>query len=73
MRDRAAYMRAYRLRQRSEWIKSTTMPSEVVADLLAAQDRIRILESEIARLKRELAASPIDDAYTAFRPVPKRR
>jgi len=57
-------MADYRRRQRGEQIKSTTMPSAVVSDLLAAQDRIRELEGEVRRLKVELAqrsATPVLD------------
>jgi hypothetical protein len=59
-RDRAAYMREYRKRQRRETIMSTTMPAQVVRDLVVGEDRIRDLEAEVARLKRALAQANRD-------------
>jgi len=68
-------MREYRKRQRRERVMNTTMPAQAVRELIDAQDRIRVLEAEIARLKRELAARPIaGPAFNSkpFTPVPKR-
>jgi hypothetical protein len=57
-RDRAAYMREYRKRQRRESVMNTTMPAQAVRDLIEAQDRIRELEAEVRHLKAELAKRP---------------
>lgn len=57
-KDQAAYMREYRKRQRREVIMNTTMPAQAVRELVEAQDRIQVLEAEVIRLKRELAARP---------------
>jgi hypothetical protein len=59
-RDRAAYMRQYRTRKK---IDLTTTPGRIEAafDIIKADVRIRELEAEVARLKRELAArQPLD-------------
>lgn len=78
-RDRAAYMREYRKRQRRETVMNTTMPAQAVRELIDAQDRIRELEAEVARLKRELAGRPAPGltlrSYSSrpFTPVPKHR
>jgi hypothetical protein len=72
-RDRAAYMREYRRRQRRETVMNTTMPAQAVRELIDAQDRIRELEAEVARLKRELAGRPVGPPFNSkpFTPVPK--
>ena len=73
-RDRAAYMREYRKRQRRETIMNTTMPAEAVRQLTDAQDRIRELEAEVARLKRELTSRPMAGPSfnsRGFHPAPK--
>jgi uncharacterized small protein (DUF1192 family) len=72
-RDRAAYMREYRKRRRRETVMNTTMPAQAVRELIDAQDRIRDLEAEVARLKRELALRPAGPAFNSrpFRPVPQ--
>lgn len=73
MRDRAAYMREYRKRQRRETVMNTTMPAQAVRDLIEAQDRIRELEEEVRRLKRDLAVRPESGFNTRpFTPVPKK-
>lgn len=74
-RDRAAYMREYRRRRRREVVMTTTMPAQAVRDLIEAQDRIRALETEVHRLKVELAKRPAPDLRPfnsrPFTPVPK--
>ena len=82
-RDRAAYMRDYRARQRDRTVDKPLVQRQAI--------RIAELEDEIARLKRELAARPIASPYSVtstgaseisrprdpafnshpFRPVPK--
>lgn len=57
-RDRAAYMREYRKRQRREQIMDTTMPAQAVRDLVETQDRVRELEAEVRHLKAQLAQRP---------------
>lgn len=67
--SRAAYMREYRAKQKPE----------PVPGLDEARERIAVLEAEVARLKRELAARTIPFEYGAaagfntrpFTPVPK--
>lgn len=72
-RDRAAYMREYRRRQKAG------RETKIIEDygsvsLAAAESRIHELEAEVARLKRELAARPSGPAFNSkpFTPVPKR-
>jgi hypothetical protein len=70
-RDRAAYMREYRAIQRAK-VKRSEEP--VTMGRMDALDRIRELEAEVARLKRELALRP-GPAFNSkpFTPVPKGR
>ena len=74
-RDRAAYMREYRKRQRREVVMNTTMPVQAVRDLIDAEDRIRALEAEVRHLKAELATRPAQPGFNTrpFTPVPKRK
>lgn len=53
MTTSSEYMKRYRRRQRSEVIKNTMSPSEVVEDLLTAQDRIRELEKEARKANKD--------------------
>jgi len=73
-RDRAAYMRDYRKRQRRETVMNTTMPAQAVRDLIDAEDRIRALEAEVRHLKAELATRPGAPGFNTrpFTPVPKK-
>lgn len=69
-RNRAAYMRDYRARQRGEPIQVAGTFSQ------DAQDRIDALEEEVARLKRELASRSPEAPLRSFNsrpftPVPK--
>ena len=73
MRDRAAYMRAYRAKHRSP-----PSPSVEAANLSQCQERVTYLEGEVARLKRELAERQTQretvvrrDPFREYRPVPK--
>jgi hypothetical protein len=66
-RDRAAYMRDYRARQRARTIDEPLVKRQAI--------RIAELEDEVRRLKRELAARlPVGPAFNSrpFTPVPKR-
>lgn len=55
-RDRAAYMRAYRAKRLSpQTIEARHLATEYVVLSNDQADRIRDLEAEVARLKRELA------------------
>lgn len=76
-RDRAAYMREYRARQRREHVDYDALKPEIGRIKTEAGERIRALEDEVARLKRELAARPTVPSQHAFnskpfRPVPKK-
>lgn len=69
-RDRAAYMREYRKRKADpppDWADTTAGVAAVAAKHILA------LEEEIHRLKRELAARPVEPSFNSrpFRPVPK--
>jgi polyhydroxyalkanoate synthesis regulator phasin len=75
-RDRAAYMRDYRAKQRQregDMLGSIARlygdRELVVPELRATHQRIDELEAEVARLKRELAARPFNSR--PFTPVPK--
>lgn len=88
-RDRAAYMREYRARQKA---REGILIGDLIgtdADLDAANERIRELEEEIRHLKAELAKRPLrthtghrdgnpgaaSDRFNTrpFTPVPKHR
>jgi len=75
--SRAAYMRDYRAKRKTP---APVSGLDFAVDLARAEDRIRELEAEVARLKRELAARPMAPTERGlpigarpheFRPVPK--
>ena len=72
-RDRAAYMREYRARL----AEGREAGDRIIADgWAAAEARIRELEEEVRRLKRELAArpdNPVQAAWSHSTPAPKVR
>jgi hypothetical protein len=63
----AEYQRAYRARRRA----ATRLTETTAAD--SAQDRIRELEEEVARLKRQLAEATRSAAEPATFAAPRRR
>lgn len=71
-RDRAAYMREYRARQRVDQIE--VMAGEMCQNDTTYMARIVELEAEVARLKRELAGRPAaGPSFNSrpFSPAPK--
>lgn len=75
-KSRAAYMREYRARRRVDRAMTSGgeyIGRETAEGLVAQADRIRALEAEVARLKRELAAHPALGTFNSrpFTPVPK--
>ncbi len=69
-RDRAAYMRRYRANERGV---TDSPPPRELHDWPWAEGRIRDLEEEVARLKRELAARTTGPSFNSrgFHPAPK--
>lgn len=64
--SRAEYMRAYRAKKRGTPSVAVETP-----DLGDCGERVAFLESEVARLKRELAARPQRNPFAEFRPALK--
>lgn len=64
-------MRDYRKRQRGEHEHYDAMKPLIGQIKTEAGERIRELEAEVARLKRELAGRPSSFNSRPFTPVPK--
>ena len=82
-RDRAAYMREYRAKRRSDGARRVEAVDSLLdrtearlrrTEVAPLLDRITDLEKEVARLKRELASRPVSGPSfnsRPFSPVPK--
>jgi uncharacterized small protein (DUF1192 family) len=68
-------MREYRAKRRSEHEHYDAMKPLIGQIKTEASERIRALEAEVARLKRELAARPAESTFNSrpFTPVPKHK